>query len=216
MRIAGSVDLNVVLAALADRRPVFHSEADFQLAFAWQIQLGDPTLRVRLETRPAPGVHLDLEVSDPGSNRVTAIELKYLTRRWSGTVGGEQFDLAEHSARDIRGYDVVKDIARIERFTANRSGADGAVVVITNEAGYWRGPNHTRETNADAFRLSEGTVVSGEHNWRRPDGPTAAQRPEPLHIIGRYVMRWSDYSTVAAGPAGTLRQLIIELTEIAF
>lgn len=211
MRIAGSIDLSETLALLAKRRPVFHSEADFQLAFAWQIQLADPTLRVRLETRQTAGVHLDLEVADAAGDHVTAIELKYLTRRWSGHVAGEEFNLAEHSARDIRGYDVIKDITRIEKFVATRPNSDGAVVVITNEAGYWRGPNHARETNADAFRLSEGTAVSGRHNWRQPDGATAAQRPEPLDVNGRYELHWADFSKVDVGPAGTLRQLVVEL-----
>lgn len=32
------------LGRLAARRPVFHSEADFQHALAWQLQLDHPTL----------------------------------------------------------------------------------------------------------------------------------------------------------------------------
>lgn len=34
--IAGSIDLSEVMQRLATVRKVFHSEADFQHAFAWQ------------------------------------------------------------------------------------------------------------------------------------------------------------------------------------
>ena len=54
-----------VLAKLADRRPVFHSEADFQHALAWELQLADPTSQIFLEKWVAvdgPRVHLDLLV----------------------------------------------------------------------------------------------------------------------------------------------------------
>lgn len=33
-------------------RPVFHSEADFQYAFAWELQRTSPSVQIRLETLP--------------------------------------------------------------------------------------------------------------------------------------------------------------------
>jgi hypothetical protein len=45
-------DVGAAVTALAADRPVFHSEADLQLALAWQLQEADPTARIRLETRP--------------------------------------------------------------------------------------------------------------------------------------------------------------------
>jgi hypothetical protein len=96
--IAGSVDLGATLAELARLRPVFHSEADFQLALAWQVQRRDARMLVRLETRPLPGVHLDLALARPDLGRYTAVELKYLTRAWSGEVAGERYELKNHGA----------------------------------------------------------------------------------------------------------------------
>jgi hypothetical protein len=40
-----------VLAELSGQRPIFHSEADFQLAFAWTIQTRHPVAKIRLEQR---------------------------------------------------------------------------------------------------------------------------------------------------------------------
>jgi len=76
---------------------VFHSEADFQQAFAWEVRTQDPTVRVRLETRPAPGLRLDLLLISKDGQRRTAVELKYLTRLWTGEFAGERFELSRTS-----------------------------------------------------------------------------------------------------------------------
>jgi hypothetical protein len=67
-------DVDATLAALAACRAVFHSEADFQHALAWQMQLADPAARVRLETRPRRGVRLDVLLESRGNRQ--ALELK--------------------------------------------------------------------------------------------------------------------------------------------
>ena len=43
------VEIGEILSALAEQRPVFHSEADFQHAFAWEIHQQLPMASVRLE-----------------------------------------------------------------------------------------------------------------------------------------------------------------------
>jgi hypothetical protein len=86
-----NVDVAGALSALAARRPVFHSESDFQHALAWQIQLASPQAQIRLETRPRRGVHLDLLVVLDGIR--TAIELKYLLAGLRSSISGELFDL---------------------------------------------------------------------------------------------------------------------------
>jgi hypothetical protein len=47
--IASALDLHVVMQRLSAVRPVFHSEADFQHAFARTLWELDPDIRVRLE-----------------------------------------------------------------------------------------------------------------------------------------------------------------------
>ena len=70
--------VEAALSALARRRGVFHSEADFQHALAWQLQLDHPAARVRLETRPLPGKALALDLLFEQDGLKTAVELKYL------------------------------------------------------------------------------------------------------------------------------------------
>ncbi len=210
MLLAGSVPLADVMARLAAARPMFHSEADFQHAFAWQLRELAPDMRVRLETRPAPGVRLDLLVTSADGLAQTAVELKYLTRLWHGEVAGERFELKDQGAQDMRAYDVVKDIARVERFVAARSGGNGVVICLSNDPSHWNAPSHGRATNADQFRVHEGTRLEGARAWGPLTGAGSSKgREEPLGLVGSYDMRWQDYSALP-GPRGTFRQLVVQ------
>lgn len=205
------LDPYAVLSSLAKRRAVFHSEADLQFAFAWEAKTLNPDLEVRLETHPEPSVRLDLEFIDPDSPRGLAVELKYVTRLWTGGRGSESFAVKNHGASDLRAYDVVKDIERVERFVGQRSGWAGLVIAVTNEAAYWRAPTHGRVTNADAFRLFEGNVLAGERRWGPNTGGTSRGRETPLNLRGTYELRWSDFSRVDSSPAGTFRALVVPI-----
>ena len=101
-------------------------------------------------------MRLDLQFSRPDLGTHFAVELKYLTAAWNGAWDGEEFHLLNQGAQDIRAYDAVKDIQRVEQFVASRTGWSGAVVVLTNEPSYWQRPGHGRATNADAFRIHDG------------------------------------------------------------
>ena len=204
------LDARAALRSLAAKRPLFHSEADFQFAFAWEAKLQRPDLEVRLETHPEPAVRLDLELITPAGDRGLAVELKYMTRLWAGMDRGESFALKNHGASDLRGYDVVKDIHRVERFTLNRPGWAGLVVVLTNDAG-WRPRTHGRITNADAFGLGEGAVLEGSRAWGPNTGGTSRGREAALDLRGSYALTWIDYSSLGSGPAETFRALVIEI-----
>lgn len=208
------VDAHALLRSLAEKRPVFHSEADFQFAFAWEAKLQNSDLHVRLETHPEPAVRLDLELVAPGGDRSVAVELKYMTRLWAGVARGESFALKNHGASDLRGYDVIKDIHRVERFASTRHGWTGLVIALTNDAGYWRPPTKGRVTNADAFRLHEGTLLKGCRAWGPKTGGTARGRETALELRGSYPLTWTDYSSLGSGPAETFRALVVQIGEL--
>lgn len=207
MLIAGSIDLQRVLRVLQVHRPVFHSEADFQHAFAWTAHELDPQMQVRLETHPEPSLRLDLLFSRPDLGLHTAVELKYLTTGWSGQVNGEEFALKSQGAQDIRAYDVIKDITRVERFVSGRTGWNGAVLTLSNDPGYWNAPGHLRETNAQAFRLYEGTMLQGSRAWGpRTGAGTRKNRELDLRLGRSYRCEWTDYSRLP-GTRGDFRML---------
>lgn len=201
------LDLYGLLEHLASTRPIFHSEADFQHALAWQIQVENPAARVRLETRPQRGIHLDLFVRL--SDERIAIELKYLVARFEGVVGGEVFDLPNQGAHDISRHDVVKDVVRVERLLATGLADSGWVIALSNDSNYWR-PG-TKVDPIDAmFRLHDGKSLSGVLQWNPRAGEgTTRGRDQPLPLQNVYTCGWSEYATVisAAGRAVPFRHL---------
>lgn len=202
-------DVKAWLETLRQSRPVFHSEADFQHALAWAIQMSDASARVRLETRPAPGQRLDMLISRRDLGRQLVLELKYLTASWTGNVDSERFELLNQGAQDIRAYDVVKDVQRVEQFVSEQPGWSGIVLVLTNDPSYWSSPTHGRITNADAFRIYEDRMISGDRAWGVATGVgTMKDRARAIHLHGEYRCRWSDYS-VLPGRKGRFRVLVI-------
>jgi hypothetical protein len=205
-------ELDSWVVLLRESRPVFHSEADFQHALAWAAHQSDPSLRVRLETRPEPGMRLDLLISRPAVSEHLALELKYLTAAWDGTAGGERFTLLSQGAQDIRAYEVVKDIRRVERLVDARPGWSGAVLVLADDPSYWSRPAHGQATNADAFRIYDQQSLSGSRSWGPVTGPgTMRKREEAIELRGAYTCRWGDYSSLA-GRAGKFRLLTIPVS----
>ena len=206
------VDALGAMDRLSATRPIFHSEADFQHALAWQIQVEHPTARIRLETRPSRGIHLDGLV-EVGRNRV-AIELKYLAARFEGIVGGEQFDLPNQGAHVISRHDVVKDVMRVEQFIASGIADSGWVIALTNDGGYWR-PG-SKQVPIDAmFRLHEGSEIAGSMHWSVLAGAgTTRGRDQPLVLENLYSCGWRDYSSVSAsnGRQVALRYLPFEIS----
>jgi hypothetical protein len=132
------IDIHATMAQLANSRPLFHSEADFQLAFAWRLREDHPHLGIRLEYRPAQLTqrgYIDVWAAD--GHEVVAIELKYKTRSLQATAKGEVFDLLDQSAQDIGRYDTLKDIQRLEQVVAAVHNSSGFVLLLTNDRSYW-------------------------------------------------------------------------------
>ncbi len=211
------MDLSVseVLTALAKQRPVFHSEADFQHAMAWEIHERLPRASVRLE-RPAEVSHLnkllhvDIWIEQDGD--VLALELKYKTRALQVRVGNEQYALRSQSAQDIGRYDFIKDIERVENIVADRGPrATGYTILLTNDSSYW-----TRSLNDNTvdvkFRLHEGSTLHGGLEWGLgASAGTKRGREQTLQLRGSYALRWENYSRPADGSYGGFRYLVVEV-----
>ena len=184
------------MSKLAEDRPVFHLEADFQHALAWVIREQYPTAKIRLERRvhdPAAGTgrgsYLDLWVELDGT--VSAIELKYQTVTLHTEDRGESFALRYQGAEDNLGYDFVSDIARLERFVSTVGKSQGHAILLTNQP-LWNDLPKAQECNKDPFRLYEGRMLSGSLNWR--DTTKAVGRSNPHILQSSYVAHWRDYS----------------------
>ena len=212
IQIAGTpIDMGVLMSRLAHDRPAFHSEADFQHAFAWAVHGTDPRLQARLEIPLMKGEHLDLLIADPDSNQRTAVEFKYPTAAWEDTQGGEEFSLRHHSATDLISYDILKDIQRLERLVTTRKVDNGLLVVLTNDPAYWHWPTHGRSTNADAFRVHEGITLTGTRDWGPRTGKGTRQgRDKSIELHGTYEIAWHDYARLD-GTRGLFRWFALQV-----
>ena len=199
------------MAQLAKNRPVFHSEADFQHAFAWAMREAYPRLQARLEIELTVREHLDLLLTDIDTHERTAVEFKYPRAAWSGDDRGEEFNLKSHGATDLIGYDTLKDVQRLESLVDAGTAQNGLLLLLTNEPAYWATPKSTMTSNFDAFRIHDGVTVSGTHDWGPRTGHgTKKSREKPIALRGTYHIRWHDYSDLG-GSKGRFRWFDLEV-----
>jgi hypothetical protein len=214
MRYNQNMNILTAIETLSHKRKVFHSEADFQFALAWEIHEQNPDSQVRLEYSPAgitPVVHIDICVLL--NNEVIPIELKYLKKKLKFQENDEQFDLRDNGAQDISRYDFLKDVQRIEHFRQTLPGIkQGYVILLTNDPVYWKTGNNNNNTIDSSFRIEEGKFITGKLAWSEHAGPgTMKGREKPIEIEGCYPVQWHDFSFVNSSSAGTFRYLIIDV-----
>ncbi|MCG3133017.1 MAG: hypothetical protein HMLKMBBP_00103 [Planctomycetes bacterium] len=204
-----ALELPRALTALAPRRPLFHSEADFQHALAWELAASGLATEIRLE-RPldhaADRLYVDV-VARVGDTRV-AIELKYWSRVLAVEIDGETFRLKSGAAQDVRRYDFWKDVERVQTLLSTGIVDVGFVLALTNDPGYW---TPGRDGTVDrAFRMADGSMVRGELAWdpRASEG-TRKGRERTISIRQPVPLRWADYSVVGTE---RFRYVLVPLT----
>ena len=214
------IDLNNVITLLSRERPLFHNEKDFQFSLAWKFQQLNPGLSVRLEKafsgNGGDSEYLDLFVSD-GKNTEIGIELKYITALLVTKQKGELFSLKTHSANDIRCYDSLKDLERVERLVANEQISHGYTIWLSNVDGFWNG--QLNGSLYDEFKIFEGRKINGTLNWKTGVGiGTIKNRDKPINIKGTYDIKWTEYSNLVPAPSvqpyskGEFKYCIIEVS----
>jgi len=201
-----------VLAELSRKQPVFYSEADFQHALAWQFHLLHSNADIRLEY-PVPldgsAAYIDIVIGDRAAT--TAIELKYKTARTSIVHGGEQYSLRDQSAQDSGRYDFLKDIRRLEKFTAATPNSVGYAVILTNDWLYWNPPRKTDPIDKE-FRVHEGRLASGCLAWSGQFKPgSVAGRTRSIALRGSYAFSWREYSSFVDVQHGRFRYLLVSV-----
>ena len=211
-----SIPLENVIVELQKKRPIFHSEADFQHALAWEIHTHFPAAAVRLEIHPrrtGPREYIDIWVKHGGMTY--ALELKYKTRKIDVVYEDEEFHLLNHGAQDTGRYDFAKDVMRLERFVATHPEACGYAFLLTNEPNYWQ--TTTNLGTADAlFRIHDGRMLTGELKWSEATGAgTMRGRESPLTLNGSHHIRWVDYSTFNERGPAKFRYILLKVESLA-
>lgn len=204
--------LNETINILAKSRPIFHSEADFQHALAWEIQRLNPTNKIRLERPFSENERNYLDLFVINREKMIAVELKYKTRGLRVETNDETYNLLDQSAQDLGRYDVLKDVQRIERYVETNENCNGYVIFLTNDSAYWKKPNITNTIDA-SFRVHDGATIHGTLSWSSTASKgTMKDREESIVIKGKYVTNWIIYSEPSKRSYGLFRYLIFQIS----
>ena len=201
------------LDSLAYRRPLFHSEADFQFEFAWELRSTLPECEIRLE-RPVlipDGKTFYVDIMVRLAGLWFAVELKYIKAELVTEFNGEDYTLKTQGAQDLSRYEILKDVFRIESLVKLRKSIGGCSLTLSNDPSLWKEPippySGARVPNDEAFRVHEGRVISGALDWRQPAKPGASHPPSGFHLTRTYTPRWQDYSSLPGYRNGDFRYL---------
>ncbi len=189
------LDIDAFMAELAQKRPLFHSEADFQHAFAWQLKEWKPNANIRLEYPFDVGKWIYVDIWSRMEEDISlAIELKYKTSKLQLSYADEPFHLKSQSAQDLGRYDFLKDVQRLESISRISTKTIGLAVILSNDSGYW---NKGRSNTVDAdFRIHHSQVISGSLNWsENASVGTTKGREETLAFRNEYTIDWYPYSS---------------------
>jgi hypothetical protein len=207
------LDVPALMTALSIKRKIFHSEADFQHALAWEIHELHPELSIRLEYRhPSLGrQYLDLWVT--GNSGELAIELKYWTRALAVSFQGEPFALLNQGAQDLSRYDLLKDVQRLETLRSKNSDCSGIAITLTNEHLYWTPPSRAGLADHE-FRVHQdaGYPITGVRSWaEKTSEGTMKGRESPIRLEGVYHPEWRSFSEFPGIKNGTFRWLMFNI-----
>ena len=211
--IAIKLDMNLIMSKLKSKRQIFHSEADFQFALAWEIQREHPEVEVRLEFAYKIGdkvYHIDILVIN--ENQYIPIELKYKTLKKNVIFESEEFHLKNHGAQDLGKYDLLKDVVRVEKVLHDHNKfVDGHIIMLTNDPSYWKKDSKENTCCAD-FSIADARVVTGNMAWAEHTGAgTMKNREEPIVLMGTYNLKWYDFSKFDEKRNGQFRYLLIDV-----
>lgn len=193
------LNIDNLMLSLTTNRCVFHSEADFQHALAWEIHNQYSNCIVRLEYNPNivrvnDSIHIDIFVKD--RKEKYAIELKYKTKLGRYFVNNEQYNVKSHSAHDCARYDFMKDIMRLEKLK-EIDNYKGYAIFLTNEKLYWNNKKVRQNTIDSAFRFHDGVLIDGIMRWKKGTNPnTMMDREKAIKISNQYKIVWKDYSDI--------------------
>lgn len=209
------MDIIKIINKLSNKRKIFISESDFRFALAWEIKSEIPQAEIRLEYCPVDvdsSMRIDILVKIGEDNY--PIELKYMTKQCDIYVDNERFVLKNQGAQDIKRYDFIKDICRLEKLSENMGNfKEGYCIAITNDPSYWKISNNNNTCDA-AFRINHNSIKEGNLEWASHTGNgTNKNRENALKLKNRYNIYWKDYSKVNNSNSGEFKYLCLKVVD---
>lgn len=180
-------ELQEWVSNLAIDRPIFYSEADFQLELGFELKrIGH---KVRLERPINAEDDKTFELDIVVDNEVV-IELKYKKIECEYWIDNEKFSLKKDGAGKENRYKIFKDVWRVRHLVERKTFKKGFVVLMTNDKQYWNCVS--KKLHAHRFDLSHGRELT--------KGQTLEMGGEkkiynPIEIKFNDKLEWLDYRT---------------------
>ena len=206
-----SIDFDVLLQELAEQRPIFHSERDFQYEVGWAMR-SRGVKNIRME-RPVPKIlgkawaRVDIFADD------MAVELKYPKANLKTTHHGECFSLLGVPYVNRGVYWFWQDVWRIEQLIKHDKIQRGYAILLSNRPEYWDIPRDRERGWLRDFVLEDGKTFAGILR-KRPErgGERADLKDEPDIILkNRYSVKWKKWSDIKEKKYGLFCYLLLEV-----
>lgn len=184
-----------ILGDLSKKRPIFHSEADFQHALAWEIHQKLNKIDIRLEKRfmvnTLDEIYVDIYLKL--KNVSIVIETKYTTKKLEIELNGEEFVLKDHRGLTERRKDFLYDIYRLEKLKNEKKITKGYAIFLTNNPSYWTQPQ--KDTNDKSFRIHEGQKIQKGQSYTYSKSTGKNKVNITLKLEKEYSFKWTPYSS---------------------
>ena len=216
-------NLTDAMASLAERRPVFHSEADFQHELAMEISRTGFGVRLEIPFEVNLNnvhitVELDLLLLNARTKHKTAVEIKYVKSAVTVDHRGERFNLKNTWGTNLPRFDCLADFQRVGQLKAAGIVDSAFTIFLTNSASAWADNVGGTNIMARQFSIHEGREMNAGAllNWV-PANPTvgsvsARRLPPyaPINIPQAATCTWAKYSDFQ-GRNGSFRYLLLEV-----
>ena len=224
-----------LMKELSEKGTVFDSEDDFKFSLAWLIKEkygGDA--KIRLEKRMSDNyisknkkgnerIDIFIELQVGNIQKHIGIELKYFT---AGLKCQEKdINLAKQGAENLRRYDALHDVERLEKFKNEGKIDEGFAIWLTNVKKLFDCSKLDKSIKKDPsnkpkyynFRICDGRTINGKTlNWiKSKDKKSKEKRKDAIEISGNYKIHWEEYDVNCDGVMGNnlFKYAIIEILQ---
>lgn len=216
-------NLTAAMASLAERRPVFHSEADFQHELAMEISRTGFGVRLEIPyevnlNNEHITVELDLLLLNARTEHKTAVEIKYVKSAVTVEHNEESFNLKKTWGTNLPRFDCLADFQRVGQLKAAGIVDFAFAIFLTNSASAWTDNVGESEIMARQFSIHEGRQMYAGAllNWVPADPPVGSVSARRLHpyapinIPQPATCTWANYSDFQQRN-GSFRYLLLEV-----
>ena len=186
-------ELKKIIENLSIKRPLFHSEADFQHELALLLGRERGQVDLRLERPYLENVlkfFLDILVNT--ENEKIGIELKYVTNSFPQEDNGEMFNLKTHGNYGGSRFNFLKDVYRLDQLKERKEIFKGFAIILTNVKDFYSGKNYDNRFKHlylyEGRKIKKGDVIKFVENTT----PKKFQ-PFKLENVNGYHLQWKPY-----------------------